>query len=285
LPSPGIQIPPCRSSVRQAADRSSPARCALITSTSTPKTGWPARPGGAEPSCARRGGDVHAAALLQPVPDRLGFKLRVSSDAVLAHPRHVRLGRIWPTRPAACQVVPHVSHPVRAAARPRGRAWSGGRRRAADNAPADDDDAGWVGSDIRFLDLRGYEAMKRGRASVVCLRHCGRSRASALWGISGAGAAGGPAGAHAVTVGALRRLHCDARPAVALANPLRSLRSLRSNNCAESVYEARCAAPTAGLRFSSPPENRPHRAHPPRCIAGLSCANTGERLRPRASGG
>ena len=50
-----------------------------------------------------------------------------------------------------------------------------------------------------------------------------------------------PAGAHAVAVGAQRRLRCDARPGVASQNSLRSLRSLRSDNCAESVHEARCA--------------------------------------------
>jgi hypothetical protein len=50
-----------------------------------------------------------------------------------------------------------------------------------------------------------------------------------------------PAGAHAVAVGAARRLHCDARPGVASQNSLRSRCSLRSNNCDESVYEARCA--------------------------------------------
>ena len=50
-----------------------------------------------------------------------------------------------------------------------------------------------------------------------------------------------PAVAHAPAVGASHRLHCDARPGVALPNSLRSLRSLRSNSRSESVYEARCA--------------------------------------------
>jgi hypothetical protein len=36
-----------------------------------------------------------------------------------------------------------------------------------------------------------------------------------------------------------RRLHCDARHAVASQNSLRELRSLRSNNCDESVHDAR----------------------------------------------
>ena len=64
-----------------------------------------------------------------------------------------------------------------------------------------------------------------------------------------------PVGAHAVAVGALRRLHCDARSAVASPN------SLRSNNGDESDNEARCARrpqPCASRR----PGNRPHRAPP-----------------------
>jgi len=50
-----------------------------------------------------------------------------------------------------------------------------------------------------------------------------------------------PARAHAVAVGAARRLHCGARLGVASPNSLRSLRSLRSNSGDESVDEARCA--------------------------------------------
>ena len=50
-----------------------------------------------------------------------------------------------------------------------------------------------------------------------------------------------PPGAHAVAVGAARRLRCGARFGVVSQNSLRSLRSLRSNNCDESVHEARCA--------------------------------------------
>ncbi len=70
-----------------------------------------------------------------------------------------------------------------------------------------------------------------------------------------------PAGAHAVAVGAARRLRCGARPSVASQNSLRSLRSLRSDNCDESVYEARCARrlePSAPRRH----RNRPRRAPP-----------------------
>ncbi len=66
-----------------------------------------------------------------------------------------------------------------------------------------------------------------------------------------------PGRAHAVAVGAARRLHCDARPAVASQNSLRSLRSLRSNNCAESVYEARFSSPQ-----KSPPPGTARRADP-----------------------
>ncbi len=96
-----------------------------------------------------------------------------------------------------------------------------------------------------------------------------------------------PAGAHAVAVGAARRLHCGPcacrrkgvrqahdspqglpcvrgalhRPGVASQNSLRSLRSLRSDNCDESVDEARCARrprACASRRY----RNRPHRAPP-----------------------
>jgi len=49
------------------------------------------------------------------------------------------------------------------------------------------------------------------------------------------------AGRFGEAVAASRRLHCGARPAVAPHNSLRSLRSLHSNRCGESVYEARCA--------------------------------------------
>ena len=64
-------------------------------------------------------------------------------------------------------------------------------------------------------------------------------------------ARGHPPGAHAGSVGAARRLRCAARPGRARHNSLRELRSLRSNRCRESVYEARTmCAPRPGLRCS-----------------------------------
>jgi len=66
-----------------------------------------------------------------------------------------------------------------------------------------------------------------------------------------------PRGAHAVAVGAVRRLHCDARARVVPQNSLRSLRSLRSNSRGKSVHEARWRAPTLALRFSSPQKSPP----------------------------
>jgi len=74
-----------------------------------------------------------------------------------------------------------------------------------------------------------------------------------------------PVGAHTGAVGLAGRLPCDARSAVAPHNSLRSLRSLRSDKCGESVHEARAAhAPTTLLRFSaphkSPPPGTTHRA-------------------------
>jgi hypothetical protein len=48
-------------------------------------------------------------------------------------------------------------------------------------------------------------------------------------------------GAHTVTVGALRQLHCGARSGVVPKNSLRSLRSLRSNSFGKHANEARCA--------------------------------------------
>ena len=61
----------------------------------------------------------------------------------------LRFGRIWPTRPAACQVVPQVSLPCSSSSTSllaeRGEVVGG---RAAGDAAADDDDAGmaWAGS-------------------------------------------------------------------------------------------------------------------------------------------
>jgi len=66
-----------------------------------------------------------------------------------------------------------------------------------------------------------------------------------------------PRRAHAVAVGALRRLHCDARAGVVPQNSLRDLRSLRSNSRGKSVHEARSRAPTPALRFSSPQKSPP----------------------------
>ncbi len=66
-----------------------------------------------------------------------------------------------------------------------------------------------------------------------------------------------PLGAHAGAVGAVSRLHCDARARVVPQNSLRSLRSLRSNNRGKSDYEARWRAPTLALRFSSPQKSPP----------------------------
>ena len=70
-----------------------------------------------------------------------------------------------------------------------------------------------------------------------------------------------PPGAQAGAVGAARRLRCGARSSVALQHPLRSLRSLRSDNCNESDHEARCAR---RLKTCAPrrPTNRPQRAAP-----------------------
>ena len=70
-----------------------------------------------------------------------------------------------------------------------------------------------------------------------------------------------PAGAHAVAVSAALRLHCDARPGVASHNSLRSLRSLRSDTCDESVDEARCARRPQACA-SRRHTNRPRRAPP-----------------------
>ena len=68
-------------------------------------------------------------------------------------------------------------------------------------------------------------------------------------------------GAHDGSVSAALRLRCGARPGVASHNSLRSLRSLRSNTCDESVYEARFAR---RLQACAPrrPINRPHRVPP-----------------------
>ena len=87
---------------------------------------------------------------------------------------------------------------------------------------------------------------------------------------------GRPAGA----VGAMHRLRCGARPPGARQNSLRSLRSLRSDSCRESVYEARQGAPPGGLR-SSPPQ-RACRARTP-CRAATCRCSRGQHTSPAAS--
>jgi hypothetical protein len=62
-------------------------------------------------------------------------------------------------------------------------------------------------------------------------------------------------------VGAVRRLHCDARPQGAPRNSLRSLRSLRSDNRGESEMEARCARRPESCA-SRHPGNRHQRPQP-----------------------
>ena len=62
-----------------------------------------------------------------------------------------------------------------------------------------------------------------------------------------------PPSAHAVAVGAARRLRCDARPGAAAPNSLRSLRSLRSDRRRRVGSRSALRAPTPGLRFSPPP--------------------------------
>ena len=107
-----------------------------------------------------------------------------------------------------------------------------------------------------------------------------------------------PARAHAVAVAAARRLHCAARSGVASQNSLRSLRSLRSNTCDESVHEARWRAPTPALRCSSPPKSPApgstcrdlHRGSysskpPPRCLQRRVRAGRGAPLRRRGAQG
>ena len=70
-----------------------------------------------------------------------------------------------------------------------------------------------------------------------------------------------PAGAHAGAVSASLRLHCAAHIWVAPQNSLRALWALRSDNCGESVYEARYAR-RPKCCAARRPRNRPHRAAP-----------------------
>ena len=64
---------------------------------------------------------------------------------------------------------------------------------------------------------------------------------------------------------------CGARPSVAPQNSLRSLRSLRSNSCGESVHEARCARRPKGSaprrRRGAPPGTHPRLCDRRRCFA------------------
>ncbi len=93
-----------------------------------------------------------------------------------------------------------------------------------------------------------------------------------------------PAGAHGGVVGAARRLRCGARPGVAPHNSLRSLRSLRSNRCGESVYEARCARRPQACAPRHP-TNRPCRVPPAAKATGVGVRSEDHRcLRKGAPG-
>jgi len=107
-----------------------------------------------------------------------------------------------------------------------------------------------------------------------------------------------PVRAHAVAVGASRRLRCGARSRLAPRNSLHSLRSLRSNSLGGSDHEARLRAPTPALRFSppqkSPPPATARRAAPARVFdeedlgaAGKAvggCAPAATYAAPRSAG-
>jgi hypothetical protein len=107
------------------------------------------------------------------------------------------------------------------------------------------------------------------------------------------------AAAHTGSVGAAHRLRCDARIAVAPQNPLRSLRSIRSDSFGESDHEASVLrAPTAMLRFSpphkSPPPGTAHRAESLAALfdehlggagkAAGGCASAATYAAPRSAG-
>jgi hypothetical protein len=111
LPSPGIQIAPLRSSVRITGNRS-PASRGVISCTSTPKL----RASAAcfFSTCQRAA--VRATLTLpqafQPVARPVSASsVLYSSMPYLLMRVMLRFGRIWPTSPAACQVVPQVSWP------------------------------------------------------------------------------------------------------------------------------------------------------------------------------
>ena len=111
LPSPGIQIAPCRSSVRITGYRS-PASLGVISCTSTPKLR--ASAACLRSTCMRSG--VRATLTLPHCFQPVARPVSASSVAYSSMPYllmrvMLRLGRIWPTSPAACQVVPQVSRP------------------------------------------------------------------------------------------------------------------------------------------------------------------------------
>ena len=96
------------------------------------------------------------------------------------------------------------------------------------------------------------------------LRRSLLARHRRLWraGVQGCGRAGPSAQPSAVV--AARRLPCGARSRGPSQNSLRELRSLRSDNCAESVYEARIRARPQALCSSAPPIRS--RTHPPAAL-------------------
>ncbi len=111
LPSPGTHCAPCRSSVRSSGYRS-PASLGVISCTSTPK---PRASAAWRCSTFQRSG-VRATLTLPHCFQPVARPVSASSVAYSSMPYLlmrviVRLGRIWPISPAACQVVPLVSRP------------------------------------------------------------------------------------------------------------------------------------------------------------------------------
>jgi hypothetical protein len=83
-----------------------------------------------------------------------------------------------------------------------------------------------------------------------------------------------PAGAHTVAVCASLRLRCAARPGVGVAELTTGLeRALRSNNCDESVHDARKRA-RPRTEHHSRPRDRPHRAPPAAMMQRGNSKNT-----------
>ncbi len=78
-----------------------------------------------------------------------------------------------------------------------------------------------------------------------------------------------PLGAHTGAVSASLLLRCGAHPGVASQNSLRSLRSLHSNSCDGSVYEACCARRPQACAPRRPTD-RPQQA-PPAALNGWVC--------------